>query len=70
MGELRNTLRAFFATRMRIATAAERLLVHRNTLIHRLDRIEKLVGHPLSERTAEVQESLMIAEHYPSGPAA
>lgn len=66
---LRNTLRAFFSTKMRIAPAAERLFVHRNTLIHRLDRIERLIGHPLSERAAELQAALTIAEFHPSGPA-
>lgn len=69
LAEMRNTLRAFFATRMRIAPAAELLFVHRNTLIRRLDRIEKLIGHPLSERNAEVQAALTVAELYLPGPA-
>ncbi|MGB3328412.1 MAG: helix-turn-helix domain-containing protein [Thermomicrobiales bacterium] len=67
--EMRKTLRVFFATRMRIAPAAERLFIHRNTLIQRLERIENIIGHPLSERTAEVQAALSIAELYPSDVA-
>lgn len=62
MAEMRTTLRAFFAHRMRIAPAAHSLFIHRNTLINRLDRIEQRVGHPLAERTAEVQAALAVAE--------
>lgn len=64
MADMRKTLRTFFATRMRIAPAAERLFIHRNTLIQRLERVESLIGHPLSERTAEVQAALAIADLY------
>lgn len=64
MAENRNALRAFFAARMRIAPAAEMLFVHRNTLIHRLGRIEAMLGHPLGERTAELQAALKLAEVY------
>lgn len=69
LADMRNTLQAFFATRMRIAPAAERLFIHRNTLIRRLERIEKLIGHPLSERNAEIQAALSIAELYFPCPA-
>lgn len=60
MSEMRETLRAFFALRMRIAPAAEQLYLHRNTLINRLDRIEGILGHTLAERTPEVQAALAI----------
>jgi DNA-binding PucR family transcriptional regulator len=59
---LRATLRAFFATRMRVAPTAELLFLHRNTLISRLDRVERLLGHRVSERTAEVQAALLLSE--------
>jgi hypothetical protein len=58
--DLRDTLRAFYAARMRVAPAAEQLYVHRNTLINRLDRVEALLGHSVAERTAEVQAALLL----------
>ena len=62
MGDMRNTLRTFFDTRMRIAPAAERLFVHRNTLINRLERIQAILGHGVAERSAETQAALVLAE--------
>ena len=64
--DLRNTLRTFFDTRMRIAPAAERLFLHRNTLINRLERIQSLLGHSVTERTAETQAALVLAELFTS----
>ena len=61
MTDMRNTLRTFFDTRMRIAPAAERLFLHRNTLINRLERIQSLLGHSVTERTAETQAALVLA---------
>jgi DNA-binding PucR family transcriptional regulator len=60
MADLRDTLRTFFATRMRIAPAADLLFVHRNTLISRLERIERHLGHPVAARTAETQAALLL----------
>jgi hypothetical protein len=60
--ELRHTLRVFFATRMRIAPAADALFVHRNTLINRLDRIESMLGHTVAARPAETQSALVLAQ--------
>jgi hypothetical protein len=60
--ELRHTLTVFFATRMRIAPAADALFVHRNTLINRLDRIESMLGHTVAARPAETQSALVLAE--------
>lgn len=62
MAGMRNTLRTFFDTRMRIAPAAERLFLHRNTLINRLERIQAILGHGVSERSAETQAALVLAE--------
>lgn len=62
MVDMCNTLRTFFDTRMRIAPAAERLFLHRNTLINRLERIQAVLGHGVSERTAETQAALVLAE--------
>lgn len=60
--DMRNTLRTFFDTRMRIAPAAERLFLHRNTLINRLERIQAVLGHAVAERPAETQAALVLAE--------
>ena len=62
MAEMRQTLRTFFDTRMRIAPAAERLFLHRNTLINRLERIQSVLGHGVAERPAETQAALVLAE--------
>lgn len=62
MAEMCNTLRTFFDTRMRIAPAAERLFLHRNTLINRLERIQAVLGHGVAERSAETQAALVLAE--------
>lgn len=67
--DMRQTLRTFFGTRMRVAPAAELLFLHRNTLIHRLERIEGLLGNPLGGRTAEVQAALALADTF-APPAA
>lgn len=60
MADLRDTLRVFYATRMRIAPAADLLFVHRNTLISRLERIERVLGHSVADRTAETQAALVL----------
>lgn len=60
--DMRNTLRIFFDTRMRIAPAAERLFLHRNTLINRLERIQAVLGHGVAERSAETQAALVLAD--------
>ena len=72
MADMRNTLRTFFDTRMRIAPAAERLFLHRNTLINRLERIQTVLGHAVAERSAETQAALVLAElftQHPDDPA-
>ena len=66
MADMRNTLRTFFDTRMRIAPAADRLFLHRNTLINRLERIQSLLGHSVTQRTAETQAALVLAELFAS----
>lgn len=68
MADMRHTLRTFFDTRMRIAPAAERLFVHRNTLINRLERIQIVLGHGIAERSAETQAALVLAELFTGHP--
>lgn len=62
MAEMRATIRALFEARMRIATAAESLHLHRNTLIHRLERIEAVLGHGIAERSAHTQAALLVLD--------
>ncbi|MCK9913342.1 helix-turn-helix domain-containing protein [Microbacteriaceae bacterium K1510] len=50
----------FFDTRMRIAPAADRLFIHRNTLVIRLEKAERLMGHRLIERTTATQAALEV----------
>ncbi len=69
MADMRATLRTFFDTRMRIAPAAERLFLHRNTLINRLERIQGLLGHGVAERSAETQAALVLAELFTQSPS-
>ncbi len=69
MADMRNTLRAFFDSRMRIAPAAELLHLHRNTLINRLERIEAVIGHCVAERSAQTQAALLLAELFAGRPA-
>lgn len=68
MADMRNTLRIFFDTRMRIASAAERLFLHRNTLINRLERIQAVLGHSVAERSAETQAALVLAQLFTRPP--
>lgn len=60
--ELRETLRCFYQSQMRLVTASAQLKVHRNTMIHRLRRIESLLGHPVGENTTEVSCALLILD--------
>ncbi|MCC8929771.1 CdaR family transcriptional regulator [Rhodococcus sp. I2R] len=60
--ELVATLRCYFDSKLRIAVAAERLHVHRNTAIHRLAALETILGHPVTERLAEVQAALSLLD--------
>jgi DNA-binding PucR family transcriptional regulator len=59
------TLRRTVLTLLRLGgplEAAEALLVHRNTVAHRVHRAEELRGRPLSERRQEVEAALLICE--------
>lgn len=58
-GELLETLEGFFACNGNHARAAERLHLHRNTLLYRLGRIEALTGFDLSD--PEVRLSMQLA---------
>lgn len=58
---LRETALAYL--RLGSATAASReLATHKNTVRHRLERIEGLLGHPIEERRLQLEVALMLAE--------
>lgn len=43
------TLDAYFEHHGNVSQTAEALFIHRNTLLYRLDRIQELTGHPLTQ---------------------
>ena len=57
---LRATLRAWFAQRMNTAATARALGVHRNTLDHRLRRVEALTGLALDAMDGALQLYLAL----------
>lgn len=67
--DLLKTLRCYYDSRLRVAVAAERLHVHRNTAISRLATLETILGHPLAERMAEIQAALSILDFEDDGHA-
>ncbi|WP_326709905.1 helix-turn-helix domain-containing protein [Streptomyces sp. NBC_01474] len=54
---LRETVLAYLTT-LNIETTAERLFVHKNTVRYRIARAEELLGHPLSQRSTQVELAL------------
>jgi hypothetical protein len=63
---LRATLSAWFAARESPARAAEALGVAPRTVSYRLRRAEALLGHPISERRAELDAALRIERLFAS----
>jgi DNA-binding PucR family transcriptional regulator len=50
--DLVRTLRVYFATGANASEAADRLFLHRNSLLYRLERIQKLTGLDLKDPAA------------------
>ena len=61
------TLRVYFEEGSSPARVSRRLGVHENTVTYRLRRAEELLGHPLTERTAELVAALALLDAV--GPA-
>ena len=59
---LRATLLAFFEEGMSWAKTAERLGVHQNTVMYRVQQAKELLGHSLSDRRLELEVALRLAE--------
>jgi len=62
--ELRATLAEFYRHNHSLVAAAAPLHVHRNTVVYRVRRIERLLGHPVTESVPEVRSALLLAETY------
>ena len=61
-GELRDTLCAYIGEQFSAARAARALYTHRNTVLNRLQRAERLLPFPLAGHGLEVGVALEIAQ--------
>ncbi len=52
--DLMRTLRVYFATGANASEAADRLFLHRNSMLYRLARVEKLTGLDLKDSRARL----------------
>ena len=62
-----NTLDAFFAANGSPKEAAERLGVHRNTVLYRLDRIREISGYDLDDASVRMRLQLSLHVHFALG---
>ncbi|MCV7105216.1 PucR family transcriptional regulator [Mycolicibacterium chitae] len=58
--QLRETLWVFLQEGGSTRRASERLFMHRNTVLYRLQRIEAMLGHSLDERRLDLQVALLL----------
>ena len=61
------TLRVYFEEGSSPARVSRRLGVHENTVTYRLRRAEEILGHPLTERTAELVAALALVDAVGTG---
>lgn len=59
--DLRRTALTYLETGGSLVTTAQRLHVHRNTVVYRMKRVGELLGRPLTERTLETHAALRLA---------
>jgi purine catabolism regulator len=52
--DLVRTLRAFFAAGANVSEAADRMFLHRNSMLYRLERIQRLTGLDLKDPGANL----------------
>lgn len=57
LGLVRETVRIYLRT-MNVEATAEQLFVHKNTVRYRLAKAEELLGHPLTDRSTQVELAL------------
>ncbi len=67
--ENRETLRIYLETGQSLADTAERLRIHRNTVVYRLKRIERAIGRTITSRRHELYAAALLShlldEHSP-----
>ena len=66
--DLVGTLGAFFAANGSPKEAAERLQVHRNTVLYRLDRVRDITGYDLEDANLRLRLHLALHVHLALGP--
>lgn len=64
--EMQVTIRLFFENNLNISETARQLYLHRNTLVYRLERFEKLVGLDIRrfDDAMTFQIAMMVLSHY------
>ena len=64
--EMQVTIRLFFENNLNISETARQLYLHRNTLVYRLERFEKLVGLDIRrfDDAMTYQIAMMVLAHY------
>lgn len=67
LDDLRETALSYLDTGRNLMDTARRLHVHRNTVVYRLGKIERLLGRPLDERPFATQAALTLAALAPAG---
>ena len=61
LADLRETALCYLDSGRNLMDTARRLHVHRNTVVYRLAKIERLLGRPLDERAFATQAALTLA---------
>ena len=61
LGDLRETALCYLDSGRNLMETARRLHVHRNTVVYRLAKVERLLGRPLDERAFATQAALTLA---------
>jgi DNA-binding PucR family transcriptional regulator len=61
LDDLRETALCYLDTGRNLMETARRLHVHRNTVVYRLSKIERLLGRPLDQRPFATQAALILA---------
>jgi hypothetical protein len=62
LSAIRLTVKEFLRTRGSYARTAEALMIHRNTVLHRIQKAESLTGRTFDNSAQEVYDALLIVE--------
>ncbi|HEY6495760.1 MAG TPA: helix-turn-helix domain-containing protein [Trebonia sp.] len=68
LDDLRETALRYLDAGRNLMETARHLHVHRNTVVYRLAKVERLLGRPLDERPFATQAALTLAAHGQAGP--